>query len=219
MLIRVRYFARLREITGVNDELIDLAAPADAASLYHELTTRYAALSGLRSHLRVARNLEFIDWEQALSDGDEVAFIPPVSGGSGARFHLTTSPLSLDAVVQLVSRPEAGAIATFTGVVRNHTGDRRVVRLEYDAYVPMAERTLQATGERAEALWPVRVAVHHRHGVLDIGDLAVVIAVSSPHRAEAFEACRYMIEELKRDVPIWKKEVSPDGSEWVGRGP
>ena len=152
-------------------------------------------------------------------DGDELAFIPPVSGGSDdPRFAMTTAPLTLDAVIALVERPEAGAVATFTGVVRNHTKERKVVRLEYDAYVPMAERKLRETAEKAEERWPVRVAIHHRHGSLEVGELAVVIAVSSPHRAEAFDACRFVIEELKREVPIWKKEVSPDGEEWIGRG-
>lgn len=182
------------------------------------MAARHDGLLGVRNHLRVACNLDFVSWDHPLANGDEVAFIPPVSGGSG-RYVVTTEPLSLDAVVGLVRRPDAGAISTFSGCVRDHTGDRKVARLEYDAYVPMAELKLQETGETAEGRWPVRVAIHHRHGALEVGDLAVVIAVSSPHRAEAFEACRFVIEQLKREVPIWKKEVSPDGAEWVGRGP
>lgn len=203
----------------MSQEAIAIADGADAAALYAVLVERYPELSGLRSHVRVARNLEFVTWETALADEDECAFIPPVSGGSGTRFVVSESPLSVDAVIDAVRRPEAGAITTFQGVVRNHTGDRDVVRLEYDAYVEMAEQKLRETAETAESRWPVRVAVHHRYGALAVGDLAVVIAVSSPHRAEAFEACRYVIEELKREVPIWKKEISADGGEWVGRGP
>ena len=214
----MRYFARIREITGLAEETLELPPDADTAALYTLLTTRYADLEGMRGHLRVARNLEFVDWDTALVDGDEIAFIPPVSGGDGSRFIVTTDPLSLDAVIALVRRPQAGAIATFCGVVRDHTGDRDVVRLEYDAYVPMARAKLREVAEQAASRWPVRVAVHHRHGSLDVGELAVVIAVSSPHRAEAFEACRFVIEQLKRDVPIWKKEISADGSEWIGRG-
>ena len=214
----MRYFARIREITGVASEDLDLPPGADAAALYTLLSTRYADLEGMRAHLRVARNLDFVDWDTALQDGDEIAFIPPVSGGDGSRFIVTTEPLSLDRVLSLVRRPEAGAIATFCGVVRDHTGDRDVVRLEYDAYVPMARAKLREVAQRAESQWPVRVAVHHRHGALDVGELAVVIAVSSPHRAEAFEACRFVIEQLKLEVPIWKKEISADGSEWIGRG-
>lgn len=219
MIIRVRYFARLREITGVDEEQLELEDDATASTLYQTLAHRHAALDGLRPHLRVAQNLEFVDWDVLLCDGDEIAFIPPVSGGSGARFLMTTEPLRLDSVIDLVRRPEAGAISTFIGVVRDHTGDRDVVQLEYDAYVPMAEQKLRETAEKAEQQWPVHVAIHHRHGVLQIGEPAVVIAVSSPHRAEAFEACRFVIEELKREVPIWKKEISSDGDEWVGRGP
>lgn len=214
----MRYFARLREITGVAEESIELTGRT-AANLYTQLVARYAALDGLRPHLRVAQNHEFVDWDAELSDGDEIAFIPPVSGGSDNRFVMTTEPLSLDTVIDLVRRPEAGAISTFIGVVRDHTGVREVEHLEYDAYVPMAEKQLRATASRAEEQWPVRVAIHHRHGTLQIGEAAVVIAVSSPHRAEAFDACRFVIEELKREVPIWKKEVSPDGEEWIGRGP
>lgn len=216
--VRVRYFARLREIAGLADELVELPADSDAAHAYDALCRRYPALGPLRGHVRVARNLDFVGWGATLHDGDELAFIPPVSGGSG-RFAMTTAPLSLDAVVDAVRRPDAGAIVTFVGVVRDHTGERKVERLEYDAYVEMAERQLEVTAERAEAQWPVVVAIHHRYGALDIGEAAVVIAVSSAHRPEAFEACRFVIEELKREVPIWKKEIGVDGSEWVGRGP
>lgn len=216
-MLQLRYFARLREIVGHADEAWPVAPTVDA--LFGQLIERYPDFAPLRSHLRVAVNQEFVDWETALAAGDEVVFIPPVSGGAPRRCVVTTAPLSLDDVVALVERPDAGAIATFSGTVRDHTGSREVVRLEYEAYVPMAQRVLERVVEDAQARWPVWVAVHHRYGVLAIGELAVVIAVSSAHRGDAFDACRFVIEELKNDVPIWKREVSPDGAVWVGRGP
>lgn len=216
-MIRVRYFARLREIAGCGEE--ERAHAATVEALFEGLVQSYPDLAPLRGHLRAAVNQEFVEWDTALHPGDEVVFIPPVSGGAPRRCVVTQAPLVLDDVVALVARPDAGAIATFVGSVRDHTGSRDVTRLEYEAYVPMAEKVLAQVVARAESQWPVRVAVHHRHGVLHVGELAVVIAVSSAHRAEAFEACRFVIEELKRDVPIWKKEVSADGESWIGRGP
>ena len=218
--VRIRYFAAVREMVGLDAETVDIAEGDDAADLFSALVERHDRLrDGLRRHLRVARNLEFVDWSTPLQDGDEIAFIPPVSGGSAAQVRMTKEVLSLDAVVSYVSSAQHGAVATFSGVVRDHTGDRDVVRLEYDAYEDMALAQLQRTVDLAQQKWPVVAAVHHRYGTLQIGELAVVIAVGSAHRADAFEACRFIIEELKREVPIWKKEISADGAEWIGRGP
>lgn len=218
MRVRVRYFAKIREIVGRDEEHLDVADGSSIADVYGLLCEREPSLGRLRYHLRAARNQEFEDFEALLQEGDELAFIPPVSGGA-PRFLVTMERLSVDAVVDCVRRPEAGAIVTFQGVVRNHTGDREVIHLEYDAYVEMSEKKLRETAAEAEERWPVQVAVHHRYGRMEIGETAVVIAVSSPHRAEAFEACRWVIDRLKEVVPIWKKEVGPDGEEWLGRGP
>ncbi len=219
MHVRVRYFAQLREIVGRADETLVFEPGTSARTLFFQIAEEHPRLRGLEPHLRVAVNHDFADWDTALAAGDEVAFIPPVSGGSGARFVLTTDPLDAAVVRDLVARREAGAIAVFEGVVRDHTGDREVDWLEYDAYPEMVVAKLRETAGRAAEQWPVEVAIHHRWGRLEIGETAVVIAVSSAHRRDAFRACEWVIDTLKEVVPIWKKEVSPDGSEWKGRGP
>jgi molybdopterin synthase catalytic subunit len=128
---------------------------------------------------------------------------------------ILSEPLRLESLIAHVERPEAGAVVTFAGNVRNHSRGRRVEYLEYDAYVPMAERKLREIAEDAERRWDCRVAVHHRTGRLEIGEPSVLIAVSCAHRAAAFDACRYVIDTLKQTVPIWKKEVWEDGEVWI----
>ena len=155
-----------------------------------------------------------------LRDGDELALIPPVAGGADRHVRLLDQPLSLDRVVAAVASPDAGGIVTFTGVVRRHSAGRAVERLEYEAYREMAEKVMRELCEQVEAeIAGARLAVEHRQGALVVGDIAVVIAASAPHRAEAFAACRALIDRLKQQVPIWKKEIGPDGAEWVGLGP
>ena len=167
----------------------------------------------------MAVNEEFAPLDRVLSDGDVVALIPPVAGGSGV-FRVSEQPLELAEVVQAVSGDEYGGIVTFTGVVRRRSRGKRIVRLEYEAYRPMAERKLAEIGGQIAAEMPgVRVAIVHRVGKLAVGELAVVIAASAPHRAQAFEACRAAIDRLKESVPIWKKEIAEDGEEWIGMGP
>lgn len=135
-------------------------------------------------------------------------------------FRVQDAPLALQEVVDAVSRVSQGGLVTFTGVVRDHSRGKRVTRLEYEAYGPMAEKKLAEIGRETETRWPgTQVAVVHRVGVLAPGDLAVVIAVSAPHRKEAFRACEHVIDRLKEDVPIWKKEFAEDGEVWVGLGP
>jgi molybdopterin synthase catalytic subunit len=192
---------------------------ATVGALLDHLIAAHPALASLRANLRVAVNQEFAALDRVLADGDEVALIPPVSGGAGC-FRVTREPLSLDEVVRAVSIAEHGGIATFTGVVRSVSRGKRIVRLEYEAYAPMAERELAAIGAQLAAEIPgVRVAIVHRVGTLAVGDAAVVIACSAPHRAQAFDACRAAIDRLKQSVPIWKKEVSEDGEEWIGDRP
>ena len=133
---------------------------------------------------------------------------------------LTDSPINVTQVIQSVDSDEAGAVDVFIGTVRNRTGERRVVRLEYEAYEAMALKEMKKLAEEVKQRWPVKkLAIHHRQGVLTIGDVAVVIAVSTPHRQAAFEACKYTIDTLKQTVPIWKKEVFEDGEEWVAAHP
>ncbi len=154
--------------------------------------------------------------DRALVDGDEVALIPPVSGGA---FLLSDEPLSLDRVVDEVRDEQAGAIATFTGTTRISSRGRTVTHLDYEAYEGMAERVMAEIAERLQSRYELSaVAIHHRVGRVGIGETSVVIAVSAPHRQDALAACKDAIDELKERVPLWKKEVYSDGEEWIGRG-
>ena len=151
-----------------------------------------------------------------LADGDEVALIPPVSGGA---FRVTDQPLSLEAVAAEVADERAGAVATFTGTVRRQSRGREVTQLEYEAYAEMAEDVMAAARARPEERYELcAVAIHHRVGVLGIGEAASSIAVSAPHRQDALAACKDAIDTLKETVPLWKKEVYEGGEEWIGRG-
>lgn len=166
--------------------------------------------------LLYALNKSYVERTITLSEGDEVAVIPPVSGGD---FRLSAEPLSLDAVVAEVRDDEAGAIATFVGTTRRRSRGRDVINLEYEAYEGMAEQVMAdlaaELGRRHELC---RVAIHHRVGRVEIGEMSVVIAVSARHRAAALAACRDAIDELKTSVPLWKKELYVGGEEWIGQG-
>ncbi|MSP59023.1 MAG: molybdopterin converting factor subunit 1 [Myxococcales bacterium] len=218
MRIRVLYFAVVRERLKKDEELCELPAGATVADLLDQLSRCYPVVAGLRRHLQVARNRETARPDSPLCDGDEVALIPPVAGGADAA--VRDAPLDLNEVVRQVAHEGAGGIVTFTGIVRRESQGKRVVRLEYEAYQAMAEERLRAITASLEQAHPgTRVAIVHRVGKLVVGDLAVVIAASAPHRAEAFAACRDAIERLKVEVPIWKKEIGEQGEEWVGLGP
>ncbi len=218
---RIRYFAAARERAGCTEEVVALPAGTTGTQLLALLCARHPALVAVVPHLRLAVNQEFVPLSLPIPDGAEIALIPPVAGGSGdPAFVVTAAPLSLDAVVKAVTGKGQGGLVTFSGAVRDATRGKAVVRLEYEAYAPMAEKKLQQIAEEAATQWPgCRLAIHHRSGTLVPGELAVVIAASAPHRAEAFSACRHAIERLKADVPIWKKEVYADGAVWVGLGP
>lgn len=218
MQVEVLYFAVVRERLGLERESVELPPQATLEALWSALEARHQALGALRPYLRVARNQEFVQGQVELADGDQVALIPPVSGGA-PRAWLQTQPLDLQAVEALVDRPEAGAVVSFRGVVRNHAKGRAVQHLEYEVYPEMAQAKLQQVVDEVQQRWPqAQAAVAHRYGLLQVGEDAVIIAVSSPHRAEGFEACRYAIDRIKEIVPIWKKEVGPDGASWVGMG-
>jgi molybdopterin converting factor subunit 1 len=218
MKLQIFYFAAAREQAGTSAETLELS-PGTVGALLDELCRRHDGLTRLRPHLRVAVNRQMAQPEDPVPPGAEVALIPPVAGGSGA-FQVVDRPLSLQEVIDRVAGTLAGGLVTFTGSVRAETRGRRVVRLEYEAYVPMAEQTLAEIGEEASRKWPgTRLAIIHRVGTLLPGELAVVIAAAAPHRAEAFRGCEHAIERLKQDAPIWKKEVYDDGESWVGLGP
>jgi molybdopterin converting factor subunit 1 len=219
MRARVLYFAVVRERTGRAADECELADGACVADLLAALERRHPAIAGLRAAIKVAVNEEFAPLDRPLVDGDVVALIPPVAGGAGL-FRISDEPLSLDEVVRAVGGDEHGGVVTFTGVVRRHSRGKTIVRLEYEAYRPMAERKLAEIGAQLAAEMPgVRVAIVHRVGALTVGETAVVIAASAPHRAAAFDACRAAIDRLKQSVPIWKKEIADDGEEWIGLGP
>jgi molybdopterin synthase catalytic subunit len=169
--------------------------------------------------LAVSVNFEISTSDTDLGDGDEVAFLPPVSGGSG-NCSLSESPIDVGAVVARVTGPGMGGIVTFLGTVRNHARGKDIRHLEYQSYAEMAEREMEKIVEQAVERWPgVRVAIAHRAGHLEIGDIAVAIVAAAAHRSEAFEACRFAIDTLKETVPIWKKEFATDGEYWVDDRP
>jgi molybdopterin converting factor subunit 1 len=222
VVIQVLYFAVLRERFGRDSERVELREPATVADLLAWVRERQPAFPPLERRVQVAVNRQVVPITQALADGDEVALIPPVSGGSDGprRIALSQSPLSLDELVRAVEGPGQGAISTFIGNVRRHGALPDVTRLEYEAYEPMALEVLGAIAREIELEYPgVQVAIHHRLGTLAVGEAAVIIAASAPHRAEAFAASRVAIERLKQRAPIWKKEVGADGAVWVGTGP
>lgn len=219
-VFRVLLFAGLRE--AARSEFLEVSLPDDATvqDLLDRLAGDHPSLAGMLTQCRVAVDEEFVDADHALAGAREIAVIPPVSGGSGDRYAVLDTPLVLGEVVARVEHEGAGGLVTFTGNVRRHSRGHTVDRLEYEAYVPMARKVMAEIGARIEAdIEGARVAIHHRIGVLAVGETAVVIAASAPHRAEAFDACRRAIEALKQDVPIWKREVSTDGAEWLGQGP
>jgi molybdopterin synthase catalytic subunit/molybdopterin converting factor small subunit len=206
--VRVRLFAGLRERAGWSQREIDAATVADI--------WRALELGDEPAGLLYAVNKEYATPDRALADGDEVALIPPVSGGA---FLLSDEPLSLDRVVDEVRDEQAGAIATFTGTTRIQSRGRSVTHLDYEAYEGMAERVMAEIAEGLQARYDLSaVAIHHRVGRVGIGETSVVIAVSAPHRQDALAACKDAIDELKERVPLWKKEVYSDGEEWIGRG-
>ena len=218
----VLLFASLRERMRSETLHIDTDGVATVQDLLDAIARQHPGIADLLSQCRVAVDQTFVTSDAVLSGGEEIALIPPVSGGHGGprRFLVTDTPLSLAAVVACVEHEGAGGIATFTGNVRRHSRGETIDHLDYEAYVPMAERVMAEIAAEIEGrIEGTRVAIHHRIGRLSIGEAAVVIAASAPHRAEAFEACRDAIEALKREVPIWKRETSVDGQSWFGRGP
>ena len=209
MRVTVRLFAGLRERAGRSRlELDDVARVADvwpALDLGEE-----------PPGLLYAVNREYVERGHELADGDEVAVIPPVSGGA---FRLVEGSLDVAAVLREVEDPEAGGVASFIGTVRRRSRGRDVLHLEYEAYEAMAEEMLSRLGDELAARHELcGVAVHHRFGRVEIGEASVVIAVSAPHRSAALDACREAIETLKTTIPLWKKEVYVGGEEWIGRG-
>ena len=219
MQVTVKLFGSVREAAGVKELSVELAEGATLAELRALLADEHEIIERLGERLAASVNLEVEPWGKRLSDGDEVAFLPPVAGGGG-RCTLSDQPLDPGEVVSRVSGPGMGGLVSFIGAVRDHARGAPIRHLEYEAYSGMAEREMEKICDRAAERWPqVRVAIAHRVGHLEIGDLAVVIAAAAPHRGEAFEACRFAIDTLKETVPIWKKEFATDGEYWVDEHP
>jgi MoaE-MoaD fusion protein len=209
--VRVRLFAALRERVGTGTVEVELPDDASVGDVWSTLD-----LGAEPDGLLYAVNRGYAEKTTSLSPGDEVAVIPPVSGGD---FRLSESPLSLEAAVDEVRDDAAGAIATFVGTTRARSRGRDVVHLEYEAYEGMAEGVMAELAAALKARHELcEVAIHHRVGRVEIGETSVVIAVSAPHRAAALNACHEAIDELKVTVPLWKKEVYEGGEEWIGRG-
>jgi molybdopterin converting factor subunit 1 len=211
MRIGVRLFAGLRELAGMRATEVELPEGATAADVWPAL-----ALGDEPPGLLIAVNKTYAARDSVLAAGDEVALIPPVSGGA---FRLSEEPLSLENAVHEVASVDAGAIATFTGTTRAQSRGRDVIRLEYEAYEGMAEAEMERIASVLKERYKlVDVAIHHRVGVVGVGETSVVIAISSAHRADALAACSEAIDTLKGTVPLWKKEIYVGGEEWVGQG-
>lgn len=217
MRVTLLYFAAARERAGLATESLELPEGSTAAGALAAACARHPALQAIADKLRLAVDQEFANPGRALRDGAEVALIPPVSGGAPLH-RVSAEPLSPEAPVRAVEGADCGAVVSFIGAVRATNHGKQVVRLEYEAYEPMALRIFEGIEAEARKRWAARLCIHHRTGALSPGDLSVVIAAAAPHRADAFEACRYAIEQLKSDAPIWKRESYPDGSAWVALG-
>ena len=216
MEVTARCFAQLRELATDRSELA-LADGASLADAWIELARRFPALEPHRPYVRGARNGVYASWTDALADDDVIAFLPPVSGGATAA--LVDGPIDIGALEAAVTARGHGAVVTFAGRARDTSDDgRAVVELDYEVYPEMAEAVLAEIAAEAEGRWDVRVAVTHRHGVVPIGEAAVAIVTASMHRAEAYEANRFIIEAIKERLPIWKRERFVDGSEWKRSG-
>jgi molybdopterin synthase catalytic subunit/molybdopterin converting factor small subunit len=209
MEVTVKLFAGLREQAGWSERQVD-AGPT-VGDVWDRL-----GLGKEPAGLLYAVNKKYAERDRPLADGDEVALIPPVSGGA---FRLVDGPLDVEAVAAAVADDGAGAIATFQGTVRSRSRGRNVIALEYEAYSEMAENVMAEIADEVKARYGLcEVAVTHRLGRVEIGETSVAIAVSAPHRHDALAACKDVIDALKERVPLWKKELYEGGEEWIGRG-
>jgi molybdopterin synthase catalytic subunit/molybdopterin converting factor small subunit len=225
MHVKIRLFARYREAAGLDRVDVELPEDGTVEAAWSAVAQRFPLLGPYRPFTLFALGHEYVKADHPLQAGDELCLFPPVSGGGGSGgggdgdlVRLVAEPIDERAFIAGVEDREAGAIALFSGVVRDQTGGRRVKFLEYEAHGPMAEHMMREIVRQIRERWPAvrRVAIVHRFGRLEIGESSVVIAVSSPHRRQAFEACQYAIDTLKETVPIWKKEHFEDGEVWVG---
>jgi molybdopterin synthase catalytic subunit len=217
MRVQVRLFASYREAAGVGRIELELPPGSKVKDAIAAVVKQHPLIAEGRQVV-IARNHDYVTPDEPLADGDEVALIPPVSGGAPtvAPIAVSASPLSVDDAIAAVRDPGFGGIVVFLGTVRDRSRGKVVTHLEYEAYAEMATRKMREIAARLESQHaPLRLAMHHRVGDLAIGDIAVVVAAGAPHRDAAFAAARAAIDELKTIVPIWKKEHSADGAVWI----
>lgn len=227
MRVRLVYFGMLKDVAGQATESVELPDGARVSDLWKTLVSRYPKFSAFSGSAAVAVNQEYAPADTALTDGAEVALLPPVSGGSEQPaaaeppyVRIVRDRIVPHSIISPMERPEDGAVVIFDGVVRNHSRGRRTLSLEYEAYEPMALRLMEDLAAQARSKFAVRnVLLVHRLGRLEIGESSVLIAVFSAHRAPAFEACRWIIDTLKKTVPIYKKEFFEDGAVWADGEP
>src|SRR5215216_4925669 len=214
--IRVLFFGAARDVVDRNPLDLSLDAPATVASAFQSLVARFSQLERFGRSLLFAVNQEYATPDTLLKENDELAVFPPVSGGSHDFFELTTKPIDVGMVARRVVLPECGATVTLDGYAREWTNGKHTLYLVYEAYDAMALTEMQRLGREAHERFDIaHIGIVHRTGRLEIGETSVVIAASAPHRKAAFQACEWAIKELKRTVPIWKKEVFEGGEEWV----
>ena len=226
MRVKVLFFGMLKDLAGTSEDRLEIAEGADLGAIFEHYAERLPRMREMAGSIVLARNHQFAPPSTPVSDGDEVAFLPPVSGGAGEYldehrdngnfFALTRKPIRVRRVINALLTGHEGAVVTFEGTVRNNTRSRPTRFLEYDCYRPMAVRVMARIGCEIACSYPIgRIAMVHRVGRLLIGETSVAIVATAPHRAAAFEAAHEGLNRLKRLVPIWKKEFFADGEVWV----
>ena|SRR5579864_197285 len=221
MVLRVLFFGQLKDIVGKAEEACQAPDGWRLEDLFASYSEKFPRLGEFRTSVAAAINQDYATWDTCLRAGDEVAFLPPVSGGQETRvaedlYSIVRERIPTDEFVSRLKAAEDGAVAVFEGIVRNHSKGKRTLYLEYEAYEPMALGKMREIGVKMREQFAIdRLAIVHRLGRLEIGETSVLVAVSAAHRGAAFDACRYGIDTLKRLVPIWKKEYFADGAIWA----